>query len=242
MGSKNPTIVTAKADLDKAVEGTMRAAFGYGGQKCSATSRLYVDRRIKDEFIARLVDRVKKIVVGDPRRREVFLGPVINRRAVENYRKYVEDAVKAGGKILVGGRVLEEGFYARGFYVEPSVIIDVPEDHYLWKQELFLPILLVSEFDTLEEAIKKANNTEYGLTAGIFTEDENEYELFFRKIEFGVTYANRRGGSTTGAWPGAQTFVGWKASGATGRGVGGPYYLLNYFREQARTIVKELKR
>jgi 1-pyrroline-5-carboxylate dehydrogenase len=242
MGSKNPTIVTANADLDKAVEGTVRAAFGYGGQKCSATSRLYIDRRVRDEFLAKLVERVRRIVVGDPRRREVFLGPVINRRALDSFKRYVGDAVKAGGRILVGGRVLEEGFYARGFYVEPTVITGVPEDHYLWKQELFLPILLVSEFNTLEEAIEKANNTEYGLTAGIFTEDESEYELFFRKIEFGVTYANRRGGSTTGAWPGAQTFVGWKASGATGRGVGGPYYLLNYFREQARTIVREQKR
>ncbi|WP_460173309.1 L-glutamate gamma-semialdehyde dehydrogenase [Vulcanisaeta sp. JCM 14467] len=242
MGSKNPTIVTAKADLDKAVEGVVRAAFGYDGQKCSATSRLYIDRRIKDEFLARLIDRVEKLVVGDPRRRETFMGPVINRRAFENFKKYVADAVKAGGKILVGGKTLEEGFYAKGFYVQPTVIIGVPEDHYLWKQELFLPILLVSEFDTLEEAIAKANDTDYGLTAGIFTEDESEYELFFSKIEFGVTYVNRRGGATTGAWPGAQTFVGWKSSGATGRGVGGPYYLLNYFREQARTIVKEPKK
>lgn len=183
MGSKNPTIVTAKADLDKAVEGVVRAAFGYDGQKCSATSRLYIDRRIKDEFLARLIDRVEKLVVGDPRRRETFMGPVINRRAFENFKKYVADAVKAGGKILVGGKTLEEGFYAKGFYVQPTVIIGVPEDHYLWKQELFLPILLVSEFDTLEEAIAKANDTDYGLTAGIFTEDESEYELFFSKIE-----------------------------------------------------------
>ncbi|MEM2203675.1 MAG: aldehyde dehydrogenase family protein [Sulfolobales archaeon] len=241
MGSKNPTIVTSKADLDKAVEGTVRAAFGYGGQKCSATSRLYVEKSIKDEFVSRLVERVKRIVVGDPRKREVFLGPVINRRALESFKRYVEDAVASGGRILVGGKVLQGGIFSKGFYVEPTVIEGVPEDHYLWRQELFLPILLVSEFRTLEEALEKANNTEYGLTAGIFSEDENEIQYFFSKIEFGVTYANRRGGSTTGAWPGAQTFVGWKASGATGRGVGGPYYLLNYFREQARTIVRETK-
>jgi len=242
MGSKNPTIVTSKADIDKAVEGTLRAAFGYNGQKCSATSRLYIERSIKEEFLSRFIERVRKILVGDPRRRETFMGPVINRRALESFRRYVEDAIRAGGRILTGGRVLQDGIYSKGFYVEPTVIEGVPEDHYLWRQELFLPILLVAEFETLDEAIRKANDTEYGLTAGIFTEDEKEYEYFFRKIEFGVTYANRRGGSTTGAWPGAQTFVGWKASGATGRGVGGPYYLLNYLREQARTIVREQKR
>jgi NAD-dependent aldehyde dehydrogenases len=98
---------------------------------------------------------------------------------------------------------------------------------------------LVDTFDTLDEAIKLANDTEYGLTAGIFSEDENEIRYFFSKIQFGVVYANRRGGATTGAWPGSQTFVGWKASGATGKGVGGPYYLLLYLREQAQTIVKE---
>lgn len=239
MGSKNPVIVTPKADVEKAVEGIVRAAFGYGGQKCSAASRLYVDRRISQELVGRLVERTRRIVVGDPRRREVFMGPVINRRALESYRRYVEDAVKAGGRILWGGRVLSDGYMGRGYYVEPTIIAGLPEDHYLWKQELFLPILLVAEVSSLEEALEKANDTEYGLTAGIFTEDEEEYQLFFKKIEFGVAYANRRGGATTGAWPGAQTFVGWKASGATGRGVGGPYYLLNYLREQARTIVRE---
>lgn len=238
MGSKNPVIVTQKADLDKAVEGIVRAAFGATGQKCSAASRLYVQKSIKEEFVSRLVKRTKELIVGDPRRREVFMGPVINRRAYENFKKYIEDAVKVGGKILTGGKVIQEGALANGFYVEPTIIEGVPEYHYLWKQELFVPILLVSTFETLDEALEKANNTDYGLTAGIFSEDESEINYFFKKIEFGVTYANRRGGATTGAWPGAQTFVGWKASGATGIGVGGPYYLTNYFREQAITIVK----
>jgi len=239
MGSKNPTIVTAKANLDKAVEGIVRAAFGYGGQKCSATSRVYVQEEIKDQFLNKLIERVKGIVVGDPRRREVFMGPVINKSAVENYMRYIKDAVEAGGKVLLGGRVITEGSFGRGYYVEPTVIVGLPHDHYLFKKELFLPILLVDTFKTLEEALKKANDTEYGLTAGIFSEDKSEVDYFFRRIEFGVTYANRRGGATTGAWPGAQSFVGWKASGATGKGVGGPYYLLNYIREQARTIVHE---
>ncbi|MEM2581750.1 MAG: aldehyde dehydrogenase family protein, partial [Candidatus Caldarchaeum sp.] len=135
--------------------------------------------------------------------------------------------------------VLSGGEYDKGYYVQPTIIDGLPRDHILFKQELFLPILVVSEFETLEEAVREANNTEYGLTAGIFSEDGKELEYFFNNIQFGVTYANRRGGATTGAWPGAQTFVGWKASGATGKGVGGPHYLLTFLREQARTNVVE---
>jgi 1-pyrroline-5-carboxylate dehydrogenase len=95
----------------------------------------------------------------------------------------------------------------------------------------------VDKFKKLEEALQLANETEYGLTAGIFSEDPGEINYFFENIKFGVTYANRPGGSTTGAWPGVQTFVGWKASGATGKGVGGPHYLLTFLREQSRTVV-----
>jgi len=239
MGSKNPTIVSAKADIDKAVTGVIRAAFGYGGQKCSATSRLYVQESIRDQFLERLVAETSRLVVGDPRERDVVVGPLINRRSVENYKRFVEEA-RMAGRILYGGEVLSGGIYDKGFYVQPTIVADLPLTHHLWRDELFLPILLVASVKTLDEAIRLANETEYGLTAGIFSEDEGEVEKFFREIEFGVCYANRRGGATTGAWPGAQTFVGWKASGATGRGVGGPNYLLNFLREQSRTIVKEV--
>ncbi|GBC68629.1 1-pyrroline-5-carboxylate dehydrogenase 1 [archaeon HR01] len=239
MGSKNPTIVTDKADIRKGVQGVVRAAFGYCGQKCSATSRLYLQKGIKSRFLEELVREASALKVGDPRRREVFMGPVINRRAVENFRRYVEMAKRDGGEILYGGEVLSGGEWEKGYYVQPTIIDKLPRDHILFKQELFLPILLVSEFETLEEALREANNTEYGLTAGIFSEDPREVEFFFNKIEFGVAYANRRGGATTGAWPGAQTFVGWKASGATGKGIGGPHYLLTFLREQSQTNVVE---
>jgi 1-pyrroline-5-carboxylate dehydrogenase len=238
MGSKNPTIVTEKADIEKAVTGVIRAAFGYGGQKCSATSRLYIQESIIDKFLDRLVAETSRLKVGDPREKDTFMGPVINKRAVENFKKYVEEARRAG-RILFGGEVLSGGIFDRGYYVQPTIIADLPAGHHLWRDELFLPILLVSPFKTLQEALRMANDTEYGLTAGIFSEDPEEVKYFFDEIQFGVCYANRRGGATTGAWPGAQTFVGWKASGATGRGVGGPHYLLNFLREQARTVVKE---
>jgi 1-pyrroline-5-carboxylate dehydrogenase len=239
MGSKNPTIVTEKADLGKAVEGIIRAAFGYDGQKCSATSRVYVQDNVKSQFLDLLVARVKTLTVGDPRRKDVFVGPLINQAAVERFVKAVDDAKQIGGKIVFGGHVINHGDLARGYYVEPTVIMDLPSNHRLFKEELFIPLIVVDEIITLDQALRKANDTDYGLTAGIFSEDQQEIQRFMDGIQFGVAYANRRGGATTGAWPGAQTFVGWKGSGATGRGIGGPHYLLNFIREQSQTVVSE---
>lgn len=238
MGSKNPTIVTAGADLQAAVEGVTRAAFGYGGQKCSATSRVYVQNEVAPQFIYALKDRVEALKVGDPREKEVFIGPLINEHALSTYRDAVEMAkhdIKNGGSILTGGNILDEGPFSNGYYAEPTVVTGIPRGHRLFTDELFVPFLVVDTFTTLEEALHQANNTEYGLTAGIFSDNHREIEYFFDTIQFGVTYANREGGATTGAWPGAQPFGGWKGSGSTGRGVGGPYYLLSYMREQAQT-------
>ena len=237
MGSKNPTIVTAKADIPKAVEGTVRAAFGYGGQKCSATSRVYVQKEVKDRFLAALKERVEKVAVGDPREKGTFMGPVINAKAVDTFRKAVDDAKQAGARMVTGGSVLEGGKEQAGFYVSPTVVADLPEESRLVKDELFVPFVVVNGFSGLDEALQRANSTDYGLTAGIFTKDKKEIKKFFDGIKFGVTYANRSGGSTTGAWPGAQSFTGWKASGVTGKGVGSPYYLLTFLRDQSQTDV-----
>ena len=237
MGSKNPTIVTAKADIAKAVEGTVRAAYGYSGQKCSATSRLYLQKGIAREFLDALGDRIDRLVVGDPRDKDVFMGPVINEAAVARFEAAVDEAKSAGGKVLVGGTVMKKGGLARGYYVSPTVVTGLPRGHRLFKDELFIPFVVVEEFSTVEEAIAEANATEYGLTAGIFSKDRGEVRKFFDGIRFGVTYANREGGSTTGAWPGAQSFTGWNASGATGRGIGGTRYLLNFIRDQSQTTV-----
>jgi 1-pyrroline-5-carboxylate dehydrogenase len=236
-GSKNPTIVTSRADIPKAVEGTVRAAFGYGGQKCSATSRLYVQDGIRSELLDALKARIVKITVGDPRKEEVFMGPIINPSAVSTFEEAVSEAKRTGGNVLTGGKVLKDGEMAKGYYVTPTIVSDLPPDSNLFKKELFVPLVAVDGFKTVDEAVAKANDTEYGLTAGIFSKDKSEVKKFFNGIQFGVTYANRSGGSTTGAWPGAQSFTGWKASGATGRGVGSPYYLLNFIRDQSQTNV-----
>ncbi len=235
MGGKNPTIVTEHADLDKAVEGVVRAAFGYSGQKCSACSRTYVEGPVYDDFMDRLVKRTEELKVGDPVNKDVFVGSVIDERAVKRFGDAVESI--DGGTIRTGGEHLTKGEYAHGYYVEPTVVDGLPLDHPLFKKELFLPFLVVGKVDSLDQAIEESNDTEYGLTAGIFTEAKDEIKQFFDQIEAGVVYANRKGGATTGAWPGCQSFVGWKGSGTSGKGGLGPFYVQQFLREQSQTIV-----
>lgn len=236
MGGKNPVIITSKADLDKAVEGTLRSAFGYGGQKCSACSRALVFEDVKDEFLKRLIERTQSLVIGDPTKKETFLGPMINRDAYEKYQKFVEIA-KKDGKILTGGRTITNGERSNGYYVEPTIVDGLSENHSLMREELFVPILCVKAVKDLKEAMRIANSVEYGLTAGIFSEDQSEIKYFFDNIKAGVVYANRSMGATTGAMIGVQPFGGWKASGSTGKGVGGKHYLAQFLREQAQTVV-----
>ena len=237
MGGKNPAIVSDKTDLDKAVEGVARSAFGYSGQKCSATSRVIVNRAVADRFTQKLVEWMRGRRIGDPSKRETFVGPVINAAAVERFRRTVVTASKAG-QILAGGHVLEEDQYGNGYFVEPTVIVHVARNHELALKELFLPILVVLTYGDLEEALDIANSVEYGLTAGIFSDDPAEVEKFFSKIRAGVAYANRSQGATTGALVGSQPFTGWKSSGVTGKGAGGPYYLLQFLQEQSRTVCR----
>jgi 1-pyrroline-5-carboxylate dehydrogenase len=235
MGGKNPVIVTNRADLSKAVEGTARAAFGYSGQKCSAAARVYVQTDIADEFLRRMVERTKQIVIGDATRAEVFMGPVINESA---YRRFQDSAQQArtDGEVLVGGDVLTEGDCQFGYYCLPTVV-RLPSDHRFFAEELFVPLLAATTFQSLDEAIDLANRSEYGLTAGIFSEDDSEVQTFLDRIEAGVVYVNRKGGATTGAWPGVQSFGGWKASGSTGKSALGPYYVQQFMHEQNQTVV-----
>ncbi len=235
MGGKNPTIVTNHADLEKAVEGVVRSAFGYSGQKCSACSRAYVEQGVYDAFMEQLIERASRVTVGDPRDQDVYVGPVINDRAVKRFEEAVASA--SGGVVRTGGVTLSDGMMSDGTYVAPTIVDGLPADHELFRRELFLPFLVVAPVASLDEALSLANDTEYGLTAGIFSEDAGEIETFFNTIEAGVVYANRKGGATTGAWPGCQSFCGWKASGSTGKGGLGPYYVQQFMREQSRTVV-----
>lgn len=237
MGGKNPVIVTDRADLGKAVEGTARAAFGYAGQKCSAASRVYVQRGVAGDFIQQLAERTQALVVGNPVEADVFAGPVINERAYHRFQE-VSAIARKDGTIVAGGTVLALGDLSRGYYCALTVA-ELPSDHRFFYEELFVPFISVARVDSLDEALRLANDSEYGLTAGIFTEDHSEMQTFLDRIEAGVVYVNRKGGATTGAWPGVQSFGGWKASGSTGKSALGPYYVQQYMREQSQTVVTE---
>ncbi len=239
MGGKNPAIVTRNADLEIAAEGCMRSAFGYDGQKCSAASRVYVERSVARPFLDALVEKTKAISVGDPTRRENWMGPVINERALRKFTEAVEEVRRDGGTIEVGGEVLRDGDAGRGFFPTPTVVSGLPLTHRLFRDELFVPLLVVGEVDSLDEAIDAANSTAYGLTAGIFSTDDAEVRRFLDRIQAGVVYANRRAGATTGAWPGIQSFGGWKGSGSSGKNGLGPYYVQQFMREQSQTVIGE---
>jgi 1-pyrroline-5-carboxylate dehydrogenase len=237
LGGKNAAIVTARADLEQAIEGVARSAFGFGGQKCSACSRVYVDRSLAEPFRSGLVERMRALVVGDPLERDTFLGPVIDSEAVARFDRSVETA-RRDGRLVTGGERLADGALAHGHYLAPTLVDGLPADHELMREELFLPFLCLQEVGSLDEALDLANDSEYGLTAGIFSREPAEVEAFFDRIEAGVAYANRASGATTGAWPGVNPFCGWKASGSTGKGGCGPYYVQQFLREQSRTIME----
>ena len=236
MGGKNPAIVSRNADLEEAADGIMRSAFGFGGQKCSANSRVYVERAVHDELIRLLVEKTEAITIGDPLLRANWMGPVIDQRAVDRHQTAVSEA-RRDGTVFVGGEHLSDGDLARGFYVEPTVVGNLPSSHRLFRDELFAPFTAVAAVDSLSEAIGLANDSVYGLTAGVYSEDPAEIQQFLDQAQAGVLYVNRRAGATTGAWPGIQAFGGWKGSGSTGKAGLSMYYVAQFMREQSHTIV-----
>lgn len=234
MGGKNAAIVTRHADLDRAATGIVRSAFGLQGQKCSACSRVYVEQPVAEALRQQLRQRTEALAVGDPTVAANWMGPVINGSALQRYRRAVDD-LQREGQVLCGGRRLEDGALARGHFVAPTVA-SAPYGHRLWREELFLPLVLVGEVESLDEAITRANDSDYGLTAGFYGAPQ-EIATFHERIEAGVTYVNRPQGATTGAWPGYQPFGGWKGSGSTGKAIGSYWYLPLYLREQSQTVV-----
>lgn len=231
MGGKDTITVTDKANVDKAVNGVYRAAFGYSGQKCSACSVAYVHEHVYDEFIKKLKTKTDALKVDDPKKLDSFMGPVINKEAVEKFKASVEIAKKEG-RILSGGEVMDRP----GNFVRPTVVVDLPDSSSLIKDELFLPFLAVVKVKSLDEALERINASDYGLTGGIFTEDPLEIQKFFDTVEVGTIYANRERGGSTGAVVGSQPFVGWKMSGISGKGTGSFYYLQQFLREQSQTV------
>jgi 1-pyrroline-5-carboxylate dehydrogenase len=168
--------------------------------------------------------------------RENWLGPVIDERAAKRHEDAVAEA-RRDGTVFVGGERLTDRGLERGAYVEPTVVGGLPADHRLFRDELFAPLTAVHAVDSLDEALTLANDSMYGLTAGVYSEDPAEVQAFLDRIEAGVLYVNRRAGATTGAWPGVQAFGGWKGSGSTGKAGLSMYYVGQFMREQSHTVV-----
>jgi 1-pyrroline-5-carboxylate dehydrogenase len=236
LGGKNPVVVSRHADIETAATGIVRSAFGLQGQKCSAASRIYAEAPIYDTLVSRIVELTNNLKIGDPTDRAITLGPVVNKSSYKDYQEFVKELL-ASGKVLTGGKILTEGEFARGYFCAPTVA-ELPYGHRLWKHEMFVPITTVGKVHSLDEAMKYANDVDYGLTSGFYgTEDEATW--FFDKIEAGVNYSNRSQGATTGAWPGFQPFGGWKGSGSSGKNAGGLHYLQLYMHEQIYTRVRK---
>ena len=232
MGGKNPCIVSRYADLDEAAYGVASAAFGYSGQKCSACSRVYVNESVKEEFISRLLSVTKEMKIGNPLKKENYIGPLISASALERFKASTALA-KNDGRVVCGGNILET---TKGIYVEPT-IVEANHASMLFHEELFLPFLVIDEYRAFDEAIDKANDSEYGLTAGLYSKNKAEIKRFISGMQAGVLYVNRRISATTGAIVGFHTFVGWKGSGITGKGTGSSFYLEQFMREQSQSVV-----
>ena len=236
LGGKNATIVMDTADVDAAAEGAMKSAFGLQNQKCSATSRVYVHEKVYVEFARKIIEKTKAITMGDVTKRDVWFGPVINEKAVQRWEKAVAQAGREG-KVLLGGTRLRGEVFDKGHFVAPT-IAELPLESTLFLEELFAPFLAIAPVASFDQAIAESNKVEFGLTAGLFSKRQEEIDRFFDEVEAGVCYVNKRSGATTGAWPGAQAFCGWKGSGGSGKGGCGPWYVQQFMREQSRTVVE----
>jgi len=225
MGGKNAIIVDNEADLDQAAEGVVASAFGYSGQKCSACSRCIVDVSVYSDFMDRLIDRTRQIRVGDPRDPETFMGPLINMRAMATVLDYIEIGQREG-KLVLGGKRIGE----KGYFVEPTILTEVDSKATIAQEEIFGPVLAVLKAQDFKHAIEIANDTEYGLTGSVYTNNEEKLRIAAEDFHVGNLYFNRK---CTGALVGVHPFGGFNMSGTDSK-AGGRDYLLLFM--QAKSI------
>ena len=228
MGGKDSIVVDVESDLDAAVEGVAVSAFGFNGQKCSACSRAIVDERIYDVFLDRLRDRVNKIQQGDPAE-NFYMGPVVSETAMNGILKYIEIG-KTEGRVITGG----ERAPGDGYFIRPTVIADVDPQARISQEEIFGPVLAVIKAQNFTDALRIANNTEFGLTGAVYTNNRDKIEVAKREFHVGNLYVNRK---STGAMVGAHPFGGFNMSGTDSK-AGGPDYL--YLFTQAKSIGEKL--
>ncbi len=229
MGGKDAIIVDREADLEAAVTGVRVSAFGYQGQKCSACSRAIVDQAVYDEFLERLRVQVEAIKVGPAEDPENYMGPVINRKALETIGAYVEIG-KREGRLIAGGGPVPDG----GYFMRPVIVADVEPRARIFQEEIFGPVLAVTPARDFGHALELANDSEYGLTGAVYTQDPAKIALARERFHVGNLYFNRK---CTGAMVGAHPFGGFNMSGTDSK-AGGPDYLLQFL--QAKAIAEKL--
>jgi 1-pyrroline-5-carboxylate dehydrogenase len=231
MGGKDAIIVDRETDVDKAVAGVVQSAFGYQGQKCSACSRAIVDEGIYAEFLDKLRERVCQIKVGPADEPDSYMGPVISEKA----KKTILDYIKTGrdeGRVLCGGEVAPgEG----GYFIQPTVIADVDRNARVFREEIFGPVLAVAKARDFDEALDLANDSEYGLTGAVYTNNPDKVRKARDQFFVGNLYINRK---CTGAMVGAHPFGGFNMSGTDSK-AGGPDYLLQFL--QAKSIAEKVE-
>jgi aldehyde dehydrogenase (NAD+) len=190
LGGKNPMIVLDDANLDLAIEGALWGAFGTTGQRCTATSRIILQKGIYDEFTSRLVERAKELKVGNGLDETVDMGPAINEGQLKTDLDYVEIGKNEGAKMLCGGNRLDSGSYTHGWFMQPTVFGEVDRKMRIAQEEIFGPVVSLLPADDLEDAIEIANNIKYGLSSAIYTRDVNKAFAAMRDLEAGITYIN----------------------------------------------------
>jgi len=217
MGGKNAIIVDSDANLDEAVEGVLASAFGYQGQKCSACSRVIMTTTVYGIFLDKLLHRLEQITVGPAERPENYMGPVINAQAKKSILEYIEVGKKEG-RLVTGGAVP-----GGGYFIRPTVIVDVPPTARIAQEEIFGPVLAAIVAENYDQALAIANNTEYGLTGAVYTRDRHKLEKAAEEFFVGNLYFNRK---CTGAVVGSHPFGGFNMSGTDSKAGGHDYLLL----------------
>ncbi|HEX5706224.1 MAG TPA: L-glutamate gamma-semialdehyde dehydrogenase [Pyrinomonadaceae bacterium] len=231
MGGKDAIVVDADTDLDEAATGVVQSAFGFQGQKCSACSRAIIHSDVYDTMLDKIVERTEKIKVGDPTDSATTMSAVINQKAFKSISEYIEKGQQDGGRLIAGGGSDGE----QGFFIEPTVIADVKPGDRIEQEEIFGPVLAVIRAKDFDDALKIANDTEYGLTGAVYTNDEEKLERAAREFHVGNLYLNRK---CTGALVGVHPFGGFNMSGTDSKAGGRDY--LGLFM-QAKVVARKMR-
>ncbi len=228
MGGKDAVVVDETADLEAAATGIVTSAFGFQGQKCSAGSRAIIVKEVYDQVLQKVVEKTKHLTQGDVTKPETFMGPVIDQNAMKKIVEYIEIG-KSEGRLVLGG-----GHHSPGYFIEPTIFVDVDPHARIAQEEIFGPVLAVIKAQDFDDALHIANDTEYGLTGSLYSTDEERIERAKQEYHVGNLYFNRR---CTGALVGTHPFGGFNMSGTNSK-AGGRDYLLLF--TQAKTISAKL--